>query len=431
MRNIYLLLIAFVLFSSCEKEFKSVFDNTPAEREVAEAKKWKEALISSEYGWMVHYYPNPQEMGGYTFIMKFNDKNEVTMNWGFRDEQATSLYSVKIMENPLLSFDTYNVISKMVDPQNGQVGVGFGGENEFAFVSLSKGGDTLYMCEREKKDPFILVKATAQEWENIKRYPAQDKILEMKSDYVRPFYYNLHVDGWDRGVSMLYFSDAQLAQLVYKTDRGHDTLHVMGVNMTHEGFEFRVPLVLNGVGVRSFKYIPEEKRHIVVNSAAKGGFQFENTCMAHAPGMCQKFVAYGNFGTFFTYYSPKALEVFDILEGNQFTDFSFSAYKPNLFTYVKIGFADYTSIAMDVTEFTKLSENEFKIIFKGYDSYDYTPEQIEAIMATPKGKAFLDLVFSPKGWTIYPRNIKEYGAKAYWVSNEDPTIYFTTEEEGD
>ncbi|HHV84683.1 MAG TPA: DUF4302 domain-containing protein [Petrimonas sp.] len=423
MKKTYIfLLIALLAATSCRNEFDSVFDKTPAEREAESIKKWKDALISSPDGWLVHYYPNPEILGGFSFIMKFNDKGEVTMTWSVRDETKTSLYSVKVMEKPMLIFDTYTLLSKMTDPEMGNPGQGFGGENEFAFLSMSANGDTIYMQERQKADPFVLVKATAGDWENIKEYAGMEKILQRVGDDVVPYFYNLKVEGWGTtGVTMSYYEDMQRANLMYKAN-GKDTLVIMGVNMIHNGFQFRKPLTVNGVSVRTFIYDPATKTHKAVE--AKGGFNYETKFMAEIKGMWSTFFAPGKFGGYSTYLSPAARLLFDVIPGNPVSFIKVDPYSTSD-SHIAIIFENWSGLRLFCT-FDKKTESETRIVFKDYDTSswaDYPYDEAKAIMESPKGQKAKDVLFSAKGWSIVPVYLAEYGSMCVFVSNEDPTVY--------
>lgn len=423
MKKTYIwLLITLLVATSCKNDFESVFDKTPAAREAEAIKKWKEALMSSPDGWLVHYYPNPSILGGFSFLMKFNDKNEVSMTWGLRDEIQTSLYTVKVMENPTLIFDTYTLISKMADPETGDPGKGFGGENEFAFLKQSANGDTIYMKERIKGDPFVLIKANAETWENIKKYKDMEKVMQRMGDEVHPYFYNLKVEGWgETGVTMSYFDDMQRVNLMYKLN-GKDTLQIMGINMLHNGFQFREPLVINGVGVRSFIYDPVTQTHKAVE--AKGGFNYETKSMSEVQGMWNKFFAPRTIGGSTSYLSSTAKLIFDVMPDNPVRGVKFDPYS-RADSYMAISFKDWNEIRLYCT-FDKKTENETLMVFKDYDKRswaDYPYDKAKALMETPKGQKARDIIFSPKGWTIIPVFLPEYGALSVLVSNEDPTVY--------
>jgi hypothetical protein len=413
---------------SCSKEYEGVFEQSPDERTRDVLKEYKDILVSSENGWIVDYYPNPEILGGFTFLFKFDEKGTVKMNWGYRnqdDDQA--LYSLKMVEAPILSFDTYSIFTKMRDPELGVWGKGFGGDNEFIIDKISPTKDTIYLRERlGTHDPMILVKASAKAWTDIKNYPEMCNVLTKMEDKVVPYYYNLTVEGWSSPVTMTYYDDQQQVNLFYK-ENGKDTIVSMGINFTGDGFQLHHALERNGIKVRSFRYDAALGQHIVADKGVKGSFQHATTCASVIKGAAKKFFGPGNFGTDSKGASPKLMAAFENLNpDSKLRDFDYRAYGGDWFTDFTVYFEDWTNITMSIAKYEITSENTVVLHFGSYpdsESSDYYDGLAGKLMASEVGQKFYNLLYSPKGWTVVPISFIEYGAQCAFVSNEDPEMY--------
>lgn len=418
--KLFLLVCITALSISCSEEYDSVFDKSPDERANELVNKYKSVLIGSEHGWLFHYYSKPNELGGYSFLMKFNDQGVVTMNWGIRDEMQEAQYSCKMIDKPVLVFDTYCNFSKLADPNPPYMG----GENELCFIGMSVAGDTLYMEERVSKEPVTFMRASATAWEDIKKYPMQARLIERRDEKVVPFYYNLVVEGWSSPMTMTYYDNRQVANLIYN-EGGEDKFVTIGINFTHEGFEFHHPVEQNGIKVRSFRYDEASNNHIATDAGVKGRFIYQTTCAAKVPGMAERFFGAGKFGTNSVYASPKFMSKFEGLNPSaKVIGISYSAYGSS-FSDLSISFDNWTTIRTATPTFTPVGTNT--IIFGNngnYTSYDYTDEEIVQIMTSDTGKEFENILLSENGWTIVPFYLlNEFSKSFYLVSNDDPEIY--------
>jgi len=418
-----------VLFAACDNDFESEFDLAPDERTEIVLNEWQDALTSSEHGWITHYYPNPEFLGGFTYVLKFDENGSVVMNWEIGDTPDESLYSLKMFEKPVLVFDTYSIFSKMTDPSIGKPGQGFGGELEFAFVKKSVAGDSIYLEERVSGDPLVLVKAEAVAWENIKKYSDMAALMERRNEKVVPFYLNLFVEGWDTKVNLVYNEDMQKTRLTY-TENGEAKAIDMPINFTHEGFEFHHALEFNGIKVRSFKYDEAKNEYVVLDNGVTGAFKYDTECHSVFDGAYEIFFGGNKFGGYSQYASPKMMEAFKDLNPNAgFGGIGYTPYYSGTWSIrsAVINFDDWTDIGIKISEFEKIDENTVVWHFGSYKTsgwgVDYTEEEINAMMDSEAGQKLYNILFSEKGWTIVPVFLAEYGSTNYLVSNEDPEMY--------
>lgn len=415
----YILLSFLVGLMACSDTYDGVFEQSPDERTEAVLNEYKEVLLEAENGWLFNYYPRPADLGGFTFVMKFAEDGNVKMNWSIRDEEQTALYSLKMVDKPLLIFDTYSIFSKFADPE-----IAMGGENELAFVRISADRDTIYMEERLKKDPVTLVRASATAWGDIKLYPAQMRVLQRVEEKVVPFYYTLNVEGWESPVLMTYYDNRQVMTLFYRED-GENKHLTMGMNYTKDGFQFHKPFTLNGISVRSFRYDADKNEHVVTDNGVDGKFTYQATCPVVVDGLAELLFSPGKFGDNSCYASPKAQEIFGEMAGvHKFQGLFYSPYG-GFFSDLSLSLGD-GNIKFDSPNYIVTGENTIRIeAAETYSSYYYTPEQLQEMVSTDAAKLVREYVLSQDGWTLVPCYFEnEYNRYFYLISNKNPEVYF-------
>ncbi|MEP6701317.1 MAG: DUF4302 domain-containing protein, partial [Bacteroidota bacterium] len=169
---VYFLLITGA-FSSCKKDDKSVFDQSPDDRLNATLSKYQAQLSGAQNGWKAVIYPAGG--GAYSFYFKFNDSNRVKMYSDFDSVTAITLkessYRLKALLQPSIIFDTYSYIHLLADPNEAQVitvnvnngGLGEGLKSDFEFYFDSTTTDSIKLIGRFNGSKAVLVRATAQE----------------------------------------------------------------------------------------------------------------------------------------------------------------------------------------------------------------------------------------------------------------------------
>lgn len=123
--------ILVILFASCKKEEKYVFDDKPNVRIQKTLDALQKELITND-GWVANIYTKSSTGKAYSFYMQFKENNRVVMMSDIDAETATvpkeSSYRLKWLEQPTILFDTYNYIHRLADPmpdgQGGSGGVG-------------------------------------------------------------------------------------------------------------------------------------------------------------------------------------------------------------------------------------------------------------------------------------------------------------------
>jgi len=140
-----LLGLSTMLFQSCLKDQDDVFDKSASERVAEEVSKVKQALINSEYGWVLEYYPEiSQSYGGYVYTLKFDEQQvevnaeDVVKDYSGVEGPVTSYYSVNQNSGALLTFDTYNELLHFFSTPTSSEYQGYGGTFEFVVDSLGE-----------------------------------------------------------------------------------------------------------------------------------------------------------------------------------------------------------------------------------------------------------------------------------------------------
>jgi hypothetical protein len=103
--------------AACKKNTR-VFEESPDVRVEKTLTAFQQVLVGAENGWKATVYPKNGK--GFSFWMKFDANNRVTMISDFNTTTATtaktSSYRLKALEQPSLLFDTYNYIHLPADP---------------------------------------------------------------------------------------------------------------------------------------------------------------------------------------------------------------------------------------------------------------------------------------------------------------------------
>ncbi|ANI88802.1 hypothetical protein A9P82_05570 [Arachidicoccus ginsenosidimutans] len=155
-------LFAIVFFiSSCKKDsYVAKFDKSPEARMSDTINFVKKTLTSAPDGWIV---TTPVYFGGgYGFYMSFDDSLQVTMYSDLLDQFAStskqSQTRLRADMGAALTFDTYNYITELNDPDN-NVRNGYGGDVDYIYDHTN--GDSIVFLGKRYRMPLSFVKATA------------------------------------------------------------------------------------------------------------------------------------------------------------------------------------------------------------------------------------------------------------------------------
>jgi len=163
-------LFSLAVLSGCKKDEEQLIDGQRPEERLTEAlTAYKEQLTGSSHGWKAYLYPAGG--GGYAFYLNFSNENRVTMlgdlDYDPAENSSESSYRLKAIQAPTLSFDTYNYMHLLADPDETTFGGvrGWGYYSDFEFVFDQQSGDTLKLHGKLLDSKLVMVRATQAEKE--------------------------------------------------------------------------------------------------------------------------------------------------------------------------------------------------------------------------------------------------------------------------
>jgi len=168
MKKIFYLMFLVLLAFSCSKprEVDQIFGDP--DKRVADTLAYvKSTLVKAPFGWRA--YLSTEYSGGYGFYMQFQENDRLKMVADLDEETSSELkestYRIRQIMYATLSFDTYNYLTMLQDPNpdvfGGQPGKGMGSDVEFDYIKTH--GDTLFFEGRKFKKALVLVKAKESE----------------------------------------------------------------------------------------------------------------------------------------------------------------------------------------------------------------------------------------------------------------------------
>lgn len=190
LQNILLAMLFMVSFFACKKDtYVAQFDKLPQERMSEQMTLVKNLLIGAENGWIGTLTTGLG--GGYGFYMNFDADEFVNMYADLTDASAStaqkSQYRIRQDMGAALTFDTYNYISILNNPETsafgGNIREGLRSDIDFIYDRSSK--DSILFIGKRYRQKFILVKATAAQkakYLNGEYKPAIDLIKKFFTD---------------------------------------------------------------------------------------------------------------------------------------------------------------------------------------------------------------------------------------------------------
>lgn len=154
----YVLVILFVssFATGCKLEEEDVFSSTSAVRTITAEKEYKATLSAAPNGWVMDYFATT-ESEGYSFLMKFDSSELVTIAasnkyTGSVYKTENSFFNVIADNGPVLTFDTYNsLFHQFSNPENPD-GTGLGGDYEFIVMKCDS---DLVSLKGKKRGTYI------------------------------------------------------------------------------------------------------------------------------------------------------------------------------------------------------------------------------------------------------------------------------------
>lgn len=197
------LVLSAITFTSCNKQDNDVFGKLPSEREQEQANKLKDILVSAPQGWKLLYFTDDTELGGFSFLMKFNSNGKVTMLGDFDEESYTeqvSEYEIQLRGTTSLVFVTQNKIHKLADPFNSPTtgNKGYKGDFQFRYYENDE-NEITFRATTDIKQVIKLVKATPEDWN---QFEGRKALVENFSSYEIPVFRQIIVN--ENGTETIY-----------------------------------------------------------------------------------------------------------------------------------------------------------------------------------------------------------------------------------
>jgi len=223
MKKIFYFICFVLLAMSCtkSKEVELELGSDPDSRISDTLSYVRKTLVDAPYGWKASL--TTEYSGGYGFYMQFGDNDRVKMVADLNDATSSELkestFRVRQIMAATLSFDTYNYLTMLQDPNpgtyGGQAGKGMGSDVEFDYVKTH--GDTLFFEGRKFQKPLILVKANESE---ASKYIAKDylnTITKNRTFFKKNPLTSIVVDGVEAEIAF-GFSTKKMSVVVANSD---------------------------------------------------------------------------------------------------------------------------------------------------------------------------------------------------------------------
>ncbi len=245
MRKYNIILALLVLLfcgSSCNSKEDAKLPNTSVERIDEAIERYFKTLTASEFGWKLEY--KTKEGVYYNFLFNFKEEDQVLMACDFEKELKESTWKISASQSILLSFDTYNYLHFLSDPEVSPEGKGK--EGEFEFMLDATNDNIVKMTGRKYRANFELVKATKQDWDEIKEKEDVNSII---SNPNRPkFWIVKNEEGASIGTLLL--PQRGLSVFYYIDENGKFHRYNSSYRLATDGLDLEEPIHVNGVDVK-------------------------------------------------------------------------------------------------------------------------------------------------------------------------------------
>jgi hypothetical protein len=200
--NIIAVLALIVLtISSCQMKEDDLFSTDPATRQDNWMAEYRRVFNNNKYGWAL-YTDNPtygRHPAVYTYAVRFDQQNctfyqsSSTKNLPNVNtlDSVVSMYSFKMDNGIVLSFDTYNAFFHYYADQSEYFSKDLQGDFEFCLDRYSQNEDTIYGRGKTKQLPFFMVKmyTTPKDYQyrsdKINSYAAYNCVMRVEGDTLK------------------------------------------------------------------------------------------------------------------------------------------------------------------------------------------------------------------------------------------------------
>lgn len=227
-----------LLMQSCLKDDHEVFDENSSARMQEAMTLAHLALVSSENGWIMDYYPDRNlSYGGYAYTVKFDGEKAEVRYEGDTDQVVTSYYKITNDNGPVLSFDTYNeLLHFYATPSSSEYE---GKDGDFEFVIDEVDTDIIKLHGKRNQNLVVLRKLEEPAETAIK------KVAKLSNGAFLKGYTGTEFSGdFDLNARSMSFTNADGTQLADKSP----------FIFTEDGIRLYKPVTVGGKTMQNFKY---------------------------------------------------------------------------------------------------------------------------------------------------------------------------------
>jgi hypothetical protein len=200
-----LLALIIMAMPSCQMKEDDLFDTDPATRQDNWMAEYRRVFNNNKYGWAL-YTDNPtygRHPAVFAYAVKFDQQNctfyksSATKNMPYVNtlDSVVSMYSFKMDNGVVLSFDTYNAFFHYYADQSEYFSQDLQSDYEFCLDRYSANEDTIFGRGKTKQLPFLMIKMnmTPEEYQkksdNINNYAAYNCVMMVEGDTLKSSFY--------------------------------------------------------------------------------------------------------------------------------------------------------------------------------------------------------------------------------------------------
>lgn len=252
--SILFLMASAAVYTACNESTVTMDDSVDVRVDSA-MKGYQAQLAGAEFGWFADIETSK---GFYRFWMDFADNNVVTMftdNLDYPEYNGlprTSTYMFHAYQRPVLTFDTYNYLHIICDP-NDAISGGTGNlglKTDFEFEIDEVTDDVFIMTGRINRIKAMLTRATEAEMQAVKQGRLQE-VLRNAPSYKQNLFCYMDVNGLSVDVKL----STRTVMFLYKVGNATQIEAVeTHTDIVSQDLVFDTPVTINGVEIRGLKY---------------------------------------------------------------------------------------------------------------------------------------------------------------------------------
>lgn len=268
-RFLSMLAVVATVLVSCQMKEDDLFDLDPANRSDRWMAEYRRVFNNNKYGWAL-YTDNPtsgRHPAVYTYAVKFDQVystfyksiSTVRLPGVAAEDSLVSMYSFKMDNGIVLSFDTYNGFFHYYADQSQYFAQELQGDFEFCLDRFSANEDTIFGRGKTKQLPFVMIKLPV---------PAPD--YQAACDSIQSYYapYNCSFVCAGDTLPARFFSGYQNLSIWMEDDDPSIDGHLYSYGNLVGGIYFLEPIEYKGVMVREMHINADQSGYDDINGQA-------------------------------------------------------------------------------------------------------------------------------------------------------------------